>query len=301
VSNVRMTAAFAPGHVTGLFVPSLEARDPRGRGSLGAGIVLPLGVRASATWRVDVPRRIQIASDLGMPLPISEDVARRVVGSRRGALELFLSHELPVGCGFGMSAAGALATGLATAAAVGADRELAIQTAHLSDLFHGGGLGGVASILGGGTEIRTVPGIPPWGEIRHQAASSPIWIATLGPPLSSPPLLRSARFRERVARAGRPGLARLGNRPELLQLLAESEQFTDALGLAPKPLRRTLNSLRRSGARAAQAMLGRSLFAVAPRASARQRIVEILTAAGASALELRPPRSGARLRALRGG
>jgi pantoate kinase len=301
VSKVRMAAAFAPGHVTGLFVPSLEARDPRGRGSLGAGIVLPRGVRASAMWRAEVPRRLRIASDLGLPLPISEDVARRVVGSRRGALEVFLSHELPVGCGFGMSAAGALATGLATAAAVGADRDVAAQTAHLADLFHGGGLGGVASILGGGTEIRTVPGIPPWGKVRHRTASSPLWIATLGPPLSSPPLLRSPRFRERVRKAGQPGLEQLGDRPDLLHILTESERFTDALGLAPKPLRRTLDALRGSGARAAQAMLGRSLFAVAPRPSVRRRIVDVLTAAGASALELRPPRAGAGPRPLRAG
>ncbi|MCI4346377.1 MAG: hypothetical protein L3K07_06450 [Thermoplasmata archaeon] len=226
-------------------------------------------------------------------------MARRLLGPRRGSLELFLSHELPVGCGFGMSAAGALATALATAAALGEDRALAIQTAHLAELFGGGGLGGVAAILGGGLEVRTAPGLPPWGAVRHRTVEGSVWIATLGRPLPSPPLLRNAAFLGRVAEAGQPGLKRLGSPPSLDRLMTESERFTDRLGLAPPQMRRTLASLRRAGARAAQAMLGRSLFAVASSPEIRRRMVEVFERSGLRAVELRPPRTGAGLRAVR--
>ncbi|MCI4364224.1 MAG: hypothetical protein L3K13_08035 [Thermoplasmata archaeon] len=295
----RMAAAFAPGHVTGLFVPALEAKDPRGRGSLGAGIVLPLGVRASARWKPGGSSRLRIVSDLGGPLPISREVARRLLGRRHGSLEVFLSHELPVGCGFGMSAAGALATGLATASVLGEARSSATEIAHLADLFGGGGWGGVAAILGGGMEFRQTPGVPPWGEVLHRPVDVPIWIATTGPPLPSPPLLRSEVFRRRVAKAGVPGLSSLGAEFSLPSLMSESERFSDRLALAPPKLRRTLELLRGAGARAAQAMLGRSLFAIAPDQEVRRRIVEIFESVDAAALELRPPRVGAGLRRVR--
>ena len=292
----RVAAAFAPGHVTGLFSPDLRARDPRGRGSVGAGLVLELGVHATVRWR-PVGRRpsVRVRADTRRPLPISADVARRLLGDRPGELEVTLRHELPIGQGFGMSASGALATGLAVAAALGSDRQHAIETAHLAELFGGGGLGGVAAILGGGMELRDRPGVPPYGHVRHAAFRPSILLAIVGPPLPSPPLLRSEEFLDRVRAAAGAGLPRIRLHPDGRTLMAEAEGFTDALGLASPSVRRRVAEIRATGASAAQLMFGNGVVAIAHSEPERRAVLRLLEREGARSVELNATVRGAHL------
>jgi pantoate kinase len=294
-----IAAAFAPGHLTGLFSPSVAARDPRARGSLGAGLVLPLGVRATARWTPGGRSRFSVASDLGAPLPISEEVARRLLAGESGSLELFLAHELPVGAGFGMSAAGAVATSLAAGQVLARSRQNSLEVAHLADLYGGGGLGGVAAILGGGLELRTRAGLPPRGRVVHRPFPLPVWVAAVGRPLASRPLLRSEEFLERARRASEAGLSRLTAAPSPAGFLEESERFTDSVRLASPALRRLIRKLRGTGARTAQAMLGRSLFSVAPTPSVRRALHRSFESSGLRAIELRVALAGARPTRLR--
>ncbi|HTZ61248.1 MAG TPA: hypothetical protein VMC82_01190 [Thermoplasmata archaeon] len=296
--RVVRARAFAPGHVTGIFAPSPAARDPRARGSIGAGLVLELGVSAAAEFRAGTGRTTRVLADVDRPLPISEEVARRLRPARRGALTVRLVHHLPIGQGFGMSAAGAAATALAVAAVAGHSRRVALETAHLADLFGAGGLGGVAAIAdGGGLELRRRAGLAPWGRVEHARFDGAVFVGVAGAPLPSPRLLGRASFLERVAAAAGP-LPDLLRHPSPVRFFDASERFTDRLGLAPPPLRRVVTALRARGARAAQAMFGRSFFAYAPNARARRRVVAWLTDHRLPALELRTALTGAhRLRA----
>jgi len=210
-----------------------------------------------------------------------------VLGDLGGTLTVELRQQLPVGQGFGMSAAGALATALAAARATGSNEAKAVETAHLADLFGGGGLGGVAAILGGGLEIRDRAGIPPWGRIRRLPFPDPVFVTVLGRPIPSPSLLRSADFLERVEAAAAPGLRSLADRATPMRFLRESEQFTDRLDLAPPAVRRAIVRLRRTGASVAQAMFGRTVFAVPSGVEGRARLIEALSEARLPGVELR--------------
>ncbi len=288
-----MARAFAPGHVTGVFAPAAGTRDPRSRGSIGAGVVLELGAWASASWRAGPARRVRVTAGPRAPLPISTDVARRLLGSRRGTLTVRLHHDLPVGQGFGMSAAGATATALAVAAVLGRPRRKAIEVAHLSDLFGGGGLGGVAAILGGGFEFRWRPGIPPFGAVDRRAWTSPIFVGVVGDPIPSPRLLRDPRFLMRVRESG-PRVDALLAHPDPERFLRASERFTDRIGVASLRLDRVLRLLRADGAWAFQAMFGESFLAAPRTPAARDRIVDRIRRLRLPAVELRVARRGAR-------
>ncbi|MCI4351676.1 MAG: hypothetical protein L3K15_09235 [Thermoplasmata archaeon] len=277
---VRSTAAFAPAHVTGLFSPRLTSRDPRGRGSVGAGIVLDLGVTARARAVPATRPSVKLSSDVGGPLPISTEVARRLLGERPQLLTVELRHDLPVGQGFGMSAAGALATALAVGKILGVPLPRSITVAHLADLFGRGGLGGVAAILAGGWEVRERPGIPPWGRVHHRRFRRPIVLAVEGAPLASPALLRDAAFRDRVESAARAGLRNLRRDESIDRFLAESERFGDRLHLAGPRLQRWLRSMRSGDVRVSQAMFGRSLFAVARTPSSHRQLLRHLADRG---------------------
>ncbi len=286
----RSARAFAPGHVTGLFRPDVRSRDPRGRGSVGAGLVLDLGAWAEARFTPGPRPRVRLAGRW----PISLDVARRLAPDEPGTLEVRLTHELPVGQGFGMSAAGALATALSVAALSGRPRAQAVQVAHLADLFGGGGLGGVAAILGGGLEVRSRPGIPPFGRVHHLPIRSPILVGIVGRPIPSPAVLRDARAIARIVAAAR-GWRELADHPSLDRFFRLSERFTDRAGLAPPSVRRVVLALRARGSRAAQAMFGQSFFARPPDDRARARCLDWLEGHGIPAVELRPAARGARV------
>ena len=290
----RESSAFAPGHVTGVFAPELTERDPRARGSVGAGIVLELGVTATARWWPERRASRRIVSDVPGPLPISAEVLGRLTIAQPGRFEVRLNHALPVGQGFGMSAAGALATGLAVAGLVRAPDRRAVEVAHLADLFGGGGLGGVAAILGGGLEVRRQAGIPPFGRVVHRPYRRPLILAVLGQPIPSPRLLRDPRFLTRVRELARPALRRLGGRaaPELYW--EQSEAFSDALGLTSPRGRRLLASLRSAGAHATQSMFGHSVVVDSPSPRVRRATLRTIERSGLRAVEIGASLTGAR-------
>jgi pantoate kinase len=289
----RTAVAYAPGHLTGIFVPDLRASDPRGRGSRGAGVVLGVGARARVTSDPTAPSSVSVKNLAGAPLPISAEAVRHLTGDRSGAVSVVVEHDLPVGQGFGMSAAGTLAASLAVASLVGASRSRAVEVAHLAELFGGGGLGGVPAILGGGMEVRRVAGVPPWGRVVHTTFPYRVMVGVVGRGLASPRLLRAPRVLARVARAA-SGLERLGVRPAPDEVLRASERFTDRVALAPPVLTRTIAALRRRGCWAGQAMFGRSFWAVAPTPSARARGLAFLAARNVRVAELSAASLGAR-------
>lgn len=293
--RTRTSVAFAPGHVTGMFCPAPPARDPRARGSIGAGLVLSRGAWAFARWRIDGPPRTAVVDPDGRPLPISGDVAQRLRAGRPGSLRVQVVHELPVGSGFGMSAAGALATGVAVAALAGHEMRVAIETAHLADLFGRGGLGGVAAVLHGGAEFRRSPGIPPFGEVVHRRWDWPVYLGVVGAALPTPRVLANDRRMAEVARAFEAAGGPLGRRATVPDALEAAERFTDALALAPPELRRAIRELRRRGAWAAQAMFGRAFWAVPKSKSEVPAIERWLAAQPFPTWTVRTSRTGPRL------
>ena len=294
VPRVLTARAFAPGHITGIFRPDAAQRDPRGRGSVGAGVVLELGAWAEARFTPGQRSRVRVVADAPGSWPISEDVARRMAPEVRGMLTVRLSHQLPVGQGFGTSAAGALATALAVGSLSDQSRGASIRFAHLADLFGGGGLGGVAAILGGGLEVRIRPGIPPFGEIVHSPFSPALIVGVVGRPIPSPSVLRDPVALRRITAASR-GWEELVRHPAPDRFFRLSERFTDRAGLASPAVTRTVTALRRRGAWACQAMFGQSFFAMPRSVRARRACLEWLGREGVRAVEIRASARGAHL------
>ncbi|MGP8075153.1 MAG: hypothetical protein ACLP8Y_00185 [Thermoplasmata archaeon] len=294
VPRVLVARAFAPGHVTGIFRPEATQRDPRARGSVGAGVVLELGAWAEARFAPGSRSGVRVVADSPGSWPISGDVARRLAPPTPGLLTVRLTHDLPVGQGFGMSAAGALATALAVGSLSNRSRGHAVRVAHLADLFGGGGLGGVAAILGGGLEIRKRPGVPPFGDVMHRRFSLAMLVGVVGRAIPSPSILGDAQALRRITDASR-GWEDLSRHPSADRFFRWSERFTDRAGLASPAVTRTLAALRRRGAVACQAMFGQSFFAVPRSEEARTACLEWLEGEGVRAVEIRASPRGAHL------
>ncbi|MEA3203901.1 MAG: pantoate kinase [Thermoplasmata archaeon] len=258
-----MRHAFAPAHVSGLFAVHDEAPELQRKGSRGAGWSLARGARASATNGAATQVRVQGQS---APAPVTRDALRRLLPGRH--LHVDLRLDLPVGQGFGMSAAGTLAACLAAAALADLDPEEALRATHEAEVTAGTGLGDAVGSWFGSGELRSRPGCPPdgWAMRIEPPADTEFLLCVAGPGIPTPAIIRDAAWKQRTRALADPAVDRIlaAGRPEAWgRILAESTAFTLALGLLPEALRQAGAALPEDVAWG-QCMLGTSLWATGP-------------------------------------
>lgn len=158
--------AHVGGHVTLIFSIQDDADDLLDQGSRGAGLSLNLGVIVEATAKAG-SGQLQIVGDAPsdqLHHLVLEELTK--FDSRINEHDWTIQHtcELPPSQGFGLSAAGAIACGLAIQRALQIEEELArnraIHIAHRVERRLSGGLGDVAALHAGGIELRLEPGCP---------------------------------------------------------------------------------------------------------------------------------------------
>ncbi|HUR63983.1 MAG TPA: hypothetical protein VM241_05835 [Candidatus Thermoplasmatota archaeon] len=260
-----MRHAFAPAHVSGLFAVHDEEGDLLAKGSRGAGWSLAKGARASATSAAATQVRVQ---GQAVAAPVTRDALRRMLPGRHVSVDVRL--DLPVGQGFGMSAAGTLAACLAAAALADIDPEEALQATHAAEVTAGTGLGDAVGSWFGSGELRIRPGCPPhgWAMRVEPPEGTEFLLCVAGPGIPTPAIIRDAAWKNRTRELGDPAVDRIlaaGRGEAWARILAESAAFTLALGLLPESLRLAGESLP-EGMAWGQCMLGTSLWATGPAA-----------------------------------
>ncbi|MEK6987431.1 MAG: sugar kinase, partial [Candidatus Thermoplasmatota archaeon] len=116
---VSQGEAFCPGHVTAFF-EVVEDKDPRKKGSRGAGLSLSLGVRSVARVR-EAPRpSLEVfMNGKRAKAEVTERAASKVLKDGSYEVKILTDTPLPVSQGFGVSAGAALSTALAIDDALG--------------------------------------------------------------------------------------------------------------------------------------------------------------------------------------
>lgn len=253
----RTVTSFCPGHISGYFRP-VFGPDARSTGSMGAGIVIDEGVRVTAGLadltrvtvdRVDLNDRVIERS--GGSLPV-EDLLTRMGAEA----EIRTACRLPIGAGFGLSAAALTATAVAVNRLydLGFSLEECIEHAHESEIRHHTGLGDVAASQGGGRDCRKGAGIEADIE-RCFDLFDPIFAVTFSS-LPSPSILSSKTAMDQVVRAF-PG--RCPETPE--EFFRFSRDFSEKSGLITPEVRFGLEECDREGILASMTMLGNGVFA----------------------------------------
>ena len=157
------------GHVTLLFSIHSKSLLARNQGSRGAGFCLEDGVEATARIIDEKSDRISVTAMDGTPFDEGKQLYADLLDTFRelfkvdSAVEINIQLELPVSQGFGMSAAGLLATSLALGEIFnrGDEGQLA-RLAHRIERKISGGLGDILGLWAGGCELRITPGSPPF-------------------------------------------------------------------------------------------------------------------------------------------
>jgi len=271
MSRQRATA-FVPGHVTAFF-SAHPAERPAAAGSRGAGVTLTDGVtvRVSAAGEAGSAAGEADPSD-EPPGPRTIDGEQGTIGAAEDALaELGVSDvavavetDLPIGAGFGVSGAAALAAALAANDALdrGRSENELVRIAHEAEVGRGTGLGDVVAQARGGVPIRVEPGAPGIGELDGIPATARVEYVTFGE-LSTEEVLGGDTAA--LSAAGERALDRLRADPRLPTMMDAAREFArDADLLVPEVAEAidAVDAVDAAGGEAAMAMLGRTVFAL---------------------------------------
>ncbi|HUR25111.1 MAG TPA: hypothetical protein VM327_03740 [Candidatus Thermoplasmatota archaeon] len=287
-----MSRAFAPAHVSGLFAVHDEDPDPLKKGSRGAG------------WSLDDGAVAQVERGDSLRIRINGETTAAPV--TRAALEglapgvglhVDVRLALPVGQGFGMSAAGTLAACLAACDVLGLEPERALEAAHTAEVGSGTGLGDAVGSWFGSGEVRMKPGCPPhgWALRIDPPPGTRFLFCVLGHGIPTPSIIRDAAWKRKTQELADPAVDRiLAAKREAAweRILLESSSFGQALGLMPEAMRRRGATLP-EGCQWGQSMLGNTMWVTA--SDADLEVARRLLVKGGLLLEAGVDGNGARL------
>lgn len=280
----KTVTAFCPGHISGYFM-RIAGESPATTGSIGAGIVISEGVivtvREADTTSVSVNR----TDEAGNPVHHSpkSPPLEYILGKLGITISVTTECRLPIGAGFGLSAAALLAT--LTAANVSNNLGLTLHDiallAHEAEVIHRTGLGDVAACQGGGRVVRNGPGIDA-AITRTFDLPQPLFAVSFGP-IPTPSVLGSSERMERVTAAFPPHPPK-----DAEDFFRISREFAEKSGLLTPEAGAVMRHCTHNNIPASMTMLGNGVFACGRKAR------DILSAYG-DVFEFTVAKEGARV------
>lgn len=171
-----MISVFVPSHITGFF-SIFDNENPLLKGSLGAGVLLDKGVITEIDRNADESFSIMIngKKDKYNEVIILKTIEFMDKELNNDKIQFDLDNilinqtiQVPIGCGFGSSAASAIGTAICINEyfELGLSIEECGKYAHLAEVSLGTGLGDVIAELSKGIVLRTKVGAPGFGEVK---------------------------------------------------------------------------------------------------------------------------------------
>ena len=251
-------SVFVPGHITGFF--TIENHEIKlKKGSCGAGFLLSKGVRTT----ISPCDKLIIDVNQGDSTVIDEVLSILEIDAN---FKITQDIQLPIGAGFGTSAASALSLTLALNEFLnlGYSDELCGQIAHMAEVNLGGGLGDVIAQTGKGLVLRTKPGAPGIGEIKSFNENVFIGWKTFGG-IETSSVIRDSHQKEVITSAGGKYLGIFEDDPTLENFLDFSQNFSRDIGLMSDEVKNLIDYFNSSSdiLGSSMAMLGNTVFVFA--------------------------------------
>ena len=253
--------AFAPGHISGFFEPVFHINDLIRTGSRGAGVSISLGALSEVIVEESQINNIEIfINGKKSHSQVTNLALKYILGNAPLNVVVRTHLDLPIGQGFGMSAAGALSSSLAVCKCLGLSNEDALKAAHMAEVQLRTGLGDVISSFFGGLEIRKSPGLPPWGFIEHIPGNFDIVLCVIGKKIDTKKVLNSPLLVKKISEYGRLCTKKILEKPSIENFFYQSQIFTKKTNLADKKILKVLDLVKNFGI-ASMCMIGNSIFA----------------------------------------
>jgi len=247
-----------------------QIRDPSKIGARGGGFAIKRGARSSVSCRKSRKTRITIRINSRIQIaPTTRWALQHLLERNNLSLDLKvnLKIDVPIGAGYGTSAAGTAASCLALvdAAQLPVTFNEIGKLTHVAEVINQTGLGTASAILVGGFVLVTEPGAPGVGEVDRlpfPKGHSLICAYLQGIPTKS--MLAQLDIAGRVNPAGRAGLKAIKRNPCLTTFLCEARRFAAKTPFQTKETSRITEIMIANGAvGASQNMVGKAVHGVA--------------------------------------
>ena len=261
-----MASAFAPSNISCVF-KIIPHADPARMHSLGMGFTIKEGVDVTVSAHFETK---VLFNGLDIHFPTVRAVVDRLIRNTRvDGITVNLTSSLPLGCGFGLSGAAALATAYALNELIEAQKqkeELAM-IAHVAEVENRTGLGDVCSQYHGGCLVKLKEGAPLVAD-ELSIPQQPIFYRYFGP-IQTSEVLKNREQTIRINRAANTALAELQkllthtpSNPELFtDCFAAAKQFSVESGLlSDARVIDTITQIEAAGGVASMIMLGNGVF-----------------------------------------
>lgn len=260
----KVVKAYSPSHITGFFA-ICDHKDPLYKGSIGSGIVLEAGCVTEVFLSKNLPVKARITiNGVAEEAPTTRYVVEHLAGST--AVCVSTNFEVPVGCGFGASGAGALSTALGLNELVSLNMTVneVAHVAHCAEVENSTGLGDVMAETYGGVVIRRKPGPPGIGVIdRIPHRNEKISYVVFGPKLTKAVLAEGGEeLKRQINEAGKNALKALTRKPTLENFMCASREFSLLSGLMSDTCKDAIEAVDAEGKVASVAMIGEAVFVI---------------------------------------
>jgi len=269
----KTARAFSPAGISSFFeicdrtpdgkpITNLERVGARGGGfGLKKGVFTEVRVAKSKKKSVEVFINGRHAPEAETTRTVVDMLLERV--DQPYSVEVEHRVEVPIGAGFGTSAAGAVGTALALCETMNLSltyRDIG-RIAHVAEVRCKTGLGTVSGILFGGCVIVLEPGAPNHGSVDRIPITPDYHIVSgvFQPRLTSE-FLKSTKKRAIINEMGQKTLESILAEPSLENFMHSCKEFALKTGLATKRVIKLMTAAEKAGALgAAQNMLGEAV------------------------------------------
>lgn len=231
---------FCPSAISCIFAPELKS-DPKNSGSYGVSFTIDRGVYAS-------PASSLRFNGEEIEFPTVEFVLKRL-----GIPGVDLRTDLPLGCGFGLSGACAVATAFLSDSPAIEN----FDVAHEAEVVNLTGLGTVVTQAFPGLVVRKNAACPSKAIVDRFVWNFEFDFLTIGK-ISTKEVL--SENREEIARIGKKWIKEFIRFPSLENLFRTSKAFAEETGLI-EPVKDIVEAVESLGGLATMAMLGKTVFA----------------------------------------
>ncbi|MEM3458818.1 MAG: hypothetical protein QXN36_08045 [Candidatus Bathyarchaeia archaeon] len=273
---VKSAEAFSPGGISSFFeicdhekngnpISDLEKVGARGGGfGIQKGVTTYVNISEAERNNVQVFINEKIAPEA----ETTKTVVKALLDKVDRAYNVAVKHkvEIPIGAGFGSSAAGALTTALALSKALSLKltyNQLG-RIAHVAEVKCKTGLGTVGPLMLGGCIITLEPGAPGIAVIdRIPISTDYMIVAGVFGPIPTREVLSSPEKRLAINKWGRKTLEKILAEPSLENFLACCREFAQKTGFMTERIRALMKLADKADAiGAAQNMVGEAVHAL---------------------------------------